>query len=75
MAKHNKERSSGVRQRSISPKRAAAEHDQRIVLLADMIRRLASTEARDRAARVLARLEGDPEAIQAVVDLLAEVAQ
>jgi hypothetical protein len=39
--------------------------------VADIVRRIPDAEGRDRAARALVKLESDPDAVRALIDLLA----
>ncbi len=46
-------------------------HEERLKLAADMVRRISGAEGRANAAKALAKLESDPDAVRALVDLLA----
>jgi len=48
-----------------------AAHEERLKLAADMVRRIPGAEGRANAARALAKLESDPDAVRALIDLLA----
>ena len=50
---------------------AATAHEQRVAQIADVVRRIPCVEGRANAARALRKLESDPDAVRALIDLLA----
>jgi hypothetical protein len=50
---------------------AEAAHEQRVAQIAHIVRRIPGAEGRANAARALAKLKSDPDAVRALVDLLA----
>ena len=50
---------------------ADATHEERLKLAADIVCRIPGAEGRANAARALAKLKSDPDAVRALMDLLA----
>jgi hypothetical protein len=50
---------------------ADVAHEERLRLVADMVRRIPGAEGRANAARALRKLKSDPDAVRALIDLLA----
>jgi hypothetical protein len=50
---------------------AEAAHKQRVAQIADMVRRIPGAEGRANAAKALRKLESDPDAVRALIDLMA----
>jgi hypothetical protein len=51
--------------------RDAPTHEQRVAQIADVVRRIPDAEGRANAVRALAKLKSDPDAVRALIDLLA----
>jgi hypothetical protein len=50
---------------------AQAAHEQRVAQIADLVRRIPDADVRANAARALRKLKSDPDAVRALIDLLA----
>jgi hypothetical protein len=50
---------------------AEAAHEQRVAQIADIVHRIPGAEGRANAARALRKLETNPDAVRALIDLLA----
>jgi hypothetical protein len=50
---------------------AEAAHKQRVAQIADMVRRIPGAEGRANATKALRKLESDPDAVRALIDLMA----
>ena len=58
-------------ERSAWVERDALTHEQRVAQIADVVRRIPDAEGRANAVRALAKLKSDPDAVRALIDLLA----
>jgi hypothetical protein len=59
------------RERAAGELDAEAAHEQRVAQIADMVRRIPGAEDRANAARALRKLRSYPDAVRALIDLLA----